>query len=107
MALSQNRIWQFFASVKLALATLIILSMTSIIGTLIEQNKGSDHYIEKYGATLAQLFERLDFTSMYNSWWFISLLFLFALNLWFAVLNACPGSGTQLSKRTRRSMPRA
>lgn len=91
MALSQNRIWQFFASVKLALAALIVLSMTSIIGTLIEQNKGSDHYIEKYGATLAQLFELLDFTSMYNSWWFISLLFLFALNLVVCSIERLPG----------------
>ena len=34
-----DRVWSFFTSVKLAIVTLIVLAVTSIIGTIIEQNQ--------------------------------------------------------------------
>jgi cytochrome c biogenesis protein len=34
-----DRVWNFFASVKLSVVLLLALALTSIIGTLIPQNK--------------------------------------------------------------------
>ena len=56
MAKTKNTVWRFFASVKLALATLIILASASIIGTLIKQGQPADYYVEEYGRGLASLF---------------------------------------------------
>ncbi len=74
-------IWRFFASVKLALITLIILASTSILGTLIKQRQEPSYYVQEYGQNLARLFDILDISNMYSSWWFIVLLCLFAVNL--------------------------
>jgi cytochrome c biogenesis protein len=81
MPKSKNQFWQFFASVKLALITLIVLAVTSIIGTLIKQDQAPAYYVQEYGPTLARLFEAMDITNMYRSWWFVALLLLFAVNL--------------------------
>ncbi len=81
MTLSLRGLWQFFASVKLALFTLFILAATSIFGTFIEQKKTPDFYLEEYGEALAELIQVLGLTNMYNSWWFIALLLLFSINL--------------------------
>jgi cytochrome c biogenesis protein len=81
MPKSKNTVWQFFASVRLALITLIILASTSIIGTLIKQGQPAAYYVEEYGQTLALIFERISFTDMYSAWWFVGLLCLFAINL--------------------------
>jgi cytochrome c biogenesis protein len=81
MPKSINQFRQFFASVKLALITLIVLAVTSIIGTLIKQDQAPAYYVQEYGPTLARLFEAMDITNMYRSWWFVALLLLFAVNL--------------------------
>lgn len=81
MAKFFGKLWQFLASVKLAMMTLLVLACTSIIGTLIVQGKNSSYYIEEFGPVLAQLITSLGLSKMYTSWWFITLLFLFAVNL--------------------------
>lgn len=91
MSKKKNPVWRFFASVKLALISLIILAITSIIGTLIQQGKDPSYYVQEYGPSLARLFEILDVTTMYSSWWYIALLSLFAVNLIVCSVERLPG----------------
>lgn len=90
MKKTDNMVWRFFASVKLALFSLLILATTSIIGTLIPQNNPPDFYIENFGQRTAQFFQLLDVSDMYNSWWFISLLLLFSINLIVCTIDRLP-----------------
>jgi cytochrome c biogenesis protein len=90
MKKTDNMVWRFFASVKLALFSLLILATTSIIGTLIPQNNPPDFYIENFGQRTAQFFQMLDVSDMYNSWWFISLLLLFSINLIVCTIDRLP-----------------
>ena len=76
-----DKLWDFLCSLKLAVITLILLAVTSIIGTVIEQNKSPQEYIQMYGESQYKLFEALNFTDMYHSLWFIGLLWVFSLNL--------------------------
>jgi cytochrome c biogenesis protein len=71
---------KFFSSVKLAIILLIILALTSILGTLIPQQRTVAEYTAHYGQ-LANLLIRLQLTGLYHSIWYIALLSLFALNL--------------------------
>jgi len=91
MATIKNNIfWNFFKSVKLALFTFFTLAITSIIGTVIQQNEDPAVYVREYGATAAKLFHVLGITDMYNAWWFIALLILFSINLIVCSLNRFP-----------------
>jgi cytochrome c biogenesis protein len=96
MTNKKNSVWRFFASVKLALATLIVLAITSIIGTLIKQGQPDTYYVEEYGSVLARLFEQLSFTEMYSAWWFVALLCLFAANLIVCSIERLPGVWRQM-----------
>ncbi len=73
--------WDFFASVKLAIYSLILIAVTSIIGTLIPQNASQSFYFHKYGNFLYKLFALLNFYDMYHAWWFLLLLFLLVINI--------------------------
>lgn len=89
----QNRIWRFFASVQLALWLIGLLAATSIIGTFIQQDKPLEYYLDQYGAGMTRLLQTLDIIpNMYNSWWFISLLIIFAVNLIVCSLDRLPGT---------------
>src|SRR3989337_871800 len=85
-----DRVWNFFISVKLAIITLIILSVTSIIGTIIEQNQPPEKYHQIYEDWAFALMDRLTLFDMYHSWWFLLLLVLFTVNLSCCTLDRFP-----------------
>ncbi len=93
---NNNSVWHFFASVKLALTTLFLIATTSIIGTIIPQKESFDWYVSQYGSKTAQLFAVLDIPDMYNSWWFISLLFLLGFNLVICSIDRFPAVWKQV-----------
>ncbi len=70
----------FFTSVRVAITLLIILICASIVGTLIPQGRSTQEYLVRYGQ-LGALLERLQFTRLYQSFWFVGLLALFAVNI--------------------------
>ncbi len=76
-----DRIWDFFCSLKLAIIIVLLLALTSIIGTIILQNGAPADYIREYGQANYELFKKLQFIDMYHSTWFIGLLALFGMNL--------------------------
>lgn len=76
-----DRTWDFLCSLKLTIILLLLLALTSIIGTLIQQNAPAADYIREYGQANYELFRRLQFIDMYHSTWFIGILALFSINL--------------------------
>ena len=76
-----DRLWDFLCSLKLTIVLLLLLALTSIIGTIIQQNAPAAEYIKEYGQANYELFVKLQFTDMYHSTWFIGILALFSLNL--------------------------
>lgn len=79
-------LFKFFSSVKLAIVLLIIITLASILGTLIPQQRSLDEYVVRYGQT-ANLLAFLGFTNLYHSLWFIILLSLFSLNILICTLT--------------------
>ena len=76
-----DRVWDFFCSLKLTIILLLLLAVTSIIGTVLQQNAPAAEYIQEYGQSNYELFKRLQFIDMYHSTWFIGILALFSVNL--------------------------
>ena len=81
-----NKIWKFFASLKLTIILFIILTISSIIGTLLLQKplETISPYI-RYKASLPysviKSFDFLGFFDLYHSKWFLILLLLLCVNL--------------------------
>ena len=70
-----DRIWDFFASIKLAIVIFAALSLTSIVGTVIEQNADPEKNIKllaklfghSAAPSLFRIFDSLGFMDMYHS----------------------------------------
>ncbi|MEW6410471.1 MAG: cytochrome c biogenesis protein ResB [Nitrospirota bacterium] len=100
-----DRIWIFFSSITLTFILLITLALTSIIGTVIEQQaepaKNLRLLAKIFGESLAptvfDLFMRIGFMDMYHSWWFVTLLFLLSTNLIICSLNRFPHVWKQIN----------
>lgn len=74
-------LWDFFCSLKLSIFTLIMLAVTSIIGTVLQQNQTKEHYLHIFSPETYAILDKLQMFDMYHSTWFIGLLFLFCVNL--------------------------
>ncbi len=93
-----DKIWEFFASVRLAIVIFALISLTSIVGTVLEQRAESAKNIQiltrLFGESLApgiyKIFDNLGFMDMYHSWWFIALLILFSANIVICSLDRLP-----------------
>jgi len=74
-------VWDFFCSLKLTMSLLISLALTSIIGTILPQGQLPPEYVAQTSAMKLEIYSKLGFFDMYHSWWFITLLYVFSLNL--------------------------
>ncbi len=75
-----KRVWKFLSSVKLAIVLIILLAVSSIVGTLIPQGRSAVEYTARYGGSLAGIFDALRLTRLFRSPWFLALLSLFVAN---------------------------
>ncbi len=94
----KNPVVSLFASVKLALFTLCVLAVTSIIGTVIPQKESFEFYVRNYSESTARIFQVLSIPDMYNSWWFLGLLGLLSANLIVCSFDRFPGVWKQIKK---------
>lgn len=85
-----NQLWDFFASVKLAIFTLCALAISSIAGTIVPQGEPQLFYVQRYGEKTAAFMHILDIDTMYASWWFIALLLLLCANLIICSIDRFP-----------------
>jgi len=76
-----TKLWDFFCSLKLSIFCLITLAITSIIGTVIQQNQTKENYLKVFDPDTYELLNSLQMFDMYHSTWFIGLLILFCINL--------------------------
>lgn len=92
-----SSLWNFLCSLKLTVATLLLLATTSILGTVIPQNLPSAQYQQYYGDK-SQLLQALQLDDMYHSVWFMALLGLFVLNLVACSLRRLPAVWRTVSR---------
>jgi cytochrome c biogenesis protein len=91
-----EKIWGFLASLKLAIVVLLLLAVTSIIGTILPQeaNEALTFLAGIVGDNTApaiyNIFLKLNFFDMYHSSWFVALLVLFCVNLTVCSLEKLP-----------------
>jgi cytochrome c biogenesis protein len=74
-----------FAQLHNAIFLLLVIAIFSILGTIIEQDKSLDYYQNQYSSVFffnkINLFQIIIFfgiNHVYRTWWFFTLLFLFA-----------------------------
>jgi cytochrome c biogenesis protein len=83
-------LWNLLCSVRLSIFLLILLAMTSIVGTIIPQNAPAMEYVRQYGIGLYRFLNILGFFDMYHSWWFRGILVLLAVNIFSCSSNRFP-----------------
>jgi cytochrome c biogenesis protein len=90
-----GRPFGFLYSLTLTIPLLILLAALSIIGTLIPQNASEQAYLQRYSQETYYILKGLGLFDMYHSWWFITVLFLLAMNVLACSLKRLPHTWRQ------------
>ena len=94
----KNPVWSFFASVKLAIVLLILISAASILGTLIPQQEAAGPFISRLSPGVADVPRSLQLFNIFHSAWFMLLMALLATNLIVCSLNRFPAAWKRFRK---------
>ncbi|WP_377888746.1 cytochrome c biogenesis protein ResB [Alkalihalobacillus sp. R86527] len=88
-----DKVWNFFSSVKVGIWIIVLLLVSSAIGTIFPQemyipplSDPSEYYREQYGIP-GQLYYDLGFHNLYGSWWYMLLIAALGLSLIVASLD--------------------
>ncbi|MEX8506570.1 cytochrome c biogenesis protein ResB [Leptothrix ochracea] len=65
---------ELLSSMRFAIALLTLICITSVIGTVVQQNQPAINYVNEFGPFWASVFERLGLFSVYSSSWFLLIL---------------------------------
>ncbi|MEO5356120.1 MAG: cytochrome c biogenesis protein ResB [Nitrospirae bacterium YQR-1] len=93
-----DKVWKVFTSVKLAAVLILTIAITSIAGTVIEQQaepeKNIKLFVKIFGSKLApsvyEAANSIGLMDMYHSVWFTGLLILFSANLLICSIDRLP-----------------
>ncbi|MEJ5226723.1 cytochrome c biogenesis protein ResB [Thermodesulfovibrio sp.] len=93
-----EKVWDFFSSVDLAVSLFIVISISAAVGTIIPQQPEPEITVrffskimsEENAIKIYEVINLLDLNNLYHSWWFTFLLFMFALNLIVCSLDRLP-----------------
>jgi cytochrome c biogenesis protein len=92
-----SSVWDFFASVQLAIVTLCTISVVSIFGTFIPQNEAYQWYIQKFGPRTARFFELFQLDDLFGAIWFKALLAVLSANLIICSIDRFPAIWKQIT----------
>jgi len=81
---------KLLSSMKFGVAILIVLSISSIAGTVIPQGREASYYLSAYGEGFKAFTDLLQLDRVYSSWWFVSLVVLLLINLLFCSITRLP-----------------
>ncbi|MBF4500049.1 cytochrome c biogenesis protein ResB [Savagea sp. SN6] len=106
-----DKTWNFFSSVKVGVWIIIILLVTSAIGTLLPQKmyvaaqteEEVAAYYELHYGVVGKVYHMLGFNDMYSSWWFKILVGMLGVSIIIASVDRVVPLYKSLKKqRTRR-----
>lgn len=71
---TSRALYELLSSMRFAISLLTLLGVASIIGTVVKQNEPYNNYLNQFGPFWFPIFEKLGLYSVYNSFWFLTIL---------------------------------
>lgn len=81
LSLARERFLKWAKSLNLGILLIVVLTVATILGTLIFQNRMPHEYMDAYGGFLFRTFVTLHLIDIFHSVWFVSFLFLLIINI--------------------------
>lgn len=75
---------------RFAISLLVIICVASVAGTVLQQNRPLNLYIDQFGPFWAGLFNALSLFNVYNAWWFLVIMAFLVVSTTVCVVRNAP-----------------
>ncbi|MEM5384033.1 cytochrome c biogenesis protein ResB [Paraburkholderia phymatum] len=75
---------------RFAIASLVILAIASVIGTVVTQEDPYSNYVNQFGPFWADVFRGLGLYDVYGAWWFMLILIFLVISVSLCVIHNAP-----------------
>ena len=66
--------FELLGSMRFAVSLLMFICVASLVGTVLQQNRSSNNYIDQFGPFWFEVFDKFSIWHVYNSWWFLVIM---------------------------------
>jgi len=66
--------FELLGSMRFAVSLLMFICVASLVGTVLQQNRSSNNYIDQFGPFWYEVFDKFSIWHVYNSWWFLLIM---------------------------------
>src|SRR5271165_2340326 len=100
-----KRIYRTFANLRTGIVLLILVGISSAVGTFVLQRPVTDpdKLARAYSPTMLRWLDRLTLTDVFHAWWFTTLLVLVSLSIILVSIDRFPNSWRYYARPYRKT----
>jgi cytochrome c biogenesis protein len=69
-----NEAFELLSSMRFAIALLMMIAISAVIGTIMQQNQPMSNYINQFGPFWFDVFDKVGLYAVYSAWWFLLMM---------------------------------
>jgi cytochrome c biogenesis protein len=69
-----NEAFELLSSMRFAIALLVMIAISAIIGTIMQQGQPMTNYVNQFGPFWFDVFDKLGLYAVYSAWWFLLMM---------------------------------
>ncbi|QGZ40842.1 cytochrome c biogenesis protein [Pseudoduganella flava] len=69
-----NEAFELLSSMRFAIAILVMIAISAVIGTVMQQNQPMPNYVNQFGPFWFEVFDKLSLYAVYSAWWFLVMM---------------------------------
>jgi cytochrome c biogenesis protein len=81
---------ELLSSMRFAIALLVMISISAIIGTIMQQNRAMPDYINQFGPFWFEVFSKLSLYAVYSAWWFLLMMGFLVVSTTLCIIRNTP-----------------
>ncbi|WP_354330087.1 MULTISPECIES: cytochrome c biogenesis protein ResB [unclassified Undibacterium] len=81
---------ELLSSMRFAISLLVLIAVTSIIGTVLKQNEPMPNYVNQFGPFWFDVFHKMGMYSLYSAWWFLLIMAFLVLSTSLCLIRNAP-----------------
>lgn len=83
-------LFELLGSMRFAVSLLMFICVASLVGTVLQQNRSSNNYIDQFGPFWFEVFDKFSIWHVYNSWWFLLIMAFLVISTSVCLIRNAP-----------------
>jgi cytochrome c biogenesis protein len=85
-----NEAIELLSSMRFAISLLVMIAISAIIGTIMQQNQPMPNYVNQFGPFWFAVFDKVGLYAVYSTWWFLLMMGFLVVSTSLCIVRNAP-----------------